>query len=119
MARGGPALAEFAGGEDKNAVAGGGEVRNSGFHGTGAGGGKNDDVAGLGADKLFELGKNVGEKGAELGGAVMHIGRGHGELGSGEERRGAGSKEAGFTNHRTIVAGCAVGKASSAGEGCG
>ena len=34
----GPALAEFSGGEDEDAVAGRGEVGDGGFHGSGAGG---------------------------------------------------------------------------------
>ena len=43
LGEGRPALAELAGREHEDAVAGRGEVRHRGFHGTGAGGGKNDE----------------------------------------------------------------------------
>ncbi len=52
--QGGPALAELAGGEDEDAVAGRGEVGDGGFHGSGAAGGEDDDVV-FGADEVFEL----------------------------------------------------------------
>jgi len=43
------------------------------------------------------------EKGAELRGAVMHVGRSHGELSGWEERRWAGSKKASLANHDFLV----------------
>ncbi len=98
-----PALTELAGGEDEDAITGGGEVRDSGFHGSGAGAGENDDVACAGADELLELGEDAGVEGAELGGAVMDVGSGHGELGSGKQGRWAGSEEACFADHVCIV----------------
>ena len=100
----GPALTELAGGEDENAVAGAGEVGHGGLHGSGARGGEEDDVV-LGADEFAEVGEGAGEEGAELGRAVVDVGGGHGELGSGEEGGGAGGEEAGFADHAAIVEG--------------
>ncbi len=94
----GPALAELAGGEDEDAVAGRGEVGDGGLHGSGARAGEDDDVV-FGADEVFELGEDAGVEGAELGGAVVDVGGGHGELGGGEQGRRAGSEEASFTDH--------------------
>ena len=105
MANGRPAFAELAGGEDEDAVAGGGEIGDRGFHGAGSGGGEDDDVAGLGADKLLELDQDAGVEGAELGGAVVNVCGSHGELGGGEQRGGAGGEEAGFADHGFIVDG--------------
>ena len=100
---GGPALAELAGGEDEYAVAGRGEVGDGGFHGAGAAAGEDDDVV-LGADELLELGEDAGVEGAELGGAVVDVGGGHGELGGGEQGRRARGEEASFADHGFIVA---------------
>ena len=94
----GPALAEFSGGEDEDAVAGRGEVGDGGFHGAGAGAGEEDDVVG-GADELFELGEDAGVEGAEFGGAVMDVGRGHGELGGGKQGGWTGREEACLADH--------------------
>ena len=105
LGEGGPALAELAGGEDEHAVAGRGEVGDGGFHGAGAGAGEDDDVAGGGADELLELGEDAGVEGAELGGAVVDIGGGHGELRGGEQGRGAGGEEARFADHSVYCRG--------------
>ena len=94
----GPALAEFAGGEDQDAVAGRGEIRNRGFHGAGAGAGEQQDVV-LGADEDLELGQHLLEEGAELGGAVVHVGGGHGELGGGQQRSRAWGIKTSLANH--------------------
>ncbi len=99
----GPALAELAGGEDEDAVAGRGEVGDGGFHGSGAGAGEDEDVVG-GADEVFELGEDAGVEGAELGGAVVDVGGCHGELGGGEQWGRAGREEASFADHVFIVA---------------
>ncbi len=104
LADAGPALAEFSGGEDEDAVAGRRQVGDRGFHRAGAGAGEDDDVVG-GADELLELGKDAGVERAELGGAVVDVGRGHGELGGGEQGRWAGCEEARFADHRDILAG--------------
>ena len=99
----GPALAELAGGEDEDAVAGRGEVGDGGFHGSGAGAGEDEDVV-LGADEVLELGEDAGVEGAELGGAVVDVGRCHGELGGGKQWRRARREEASFADHASIVA---------------
>ena len=104
-----PALAELAGCEDEDAISGGGEVGDGGLHGSGAGGGEEDDIVG-GADEVFELGEDAGVEGAELGGAVVDVGGGHGELGGGEEGGGAGGEEAGFADHVGIVWACCAGR---------
>ena len=101
LGQGDPALAEFAGGEDQDAVAGRGEVGDRGFHGAGAGAGEEQDVI-LGADELLQLGEDLGVEGAELGGAVVDVRSGHGELGGGEQRGGSGGEEAGFAEHGGI-----------------
>ena len=41
---------------------------------------------------------------AELGGAVVHVGGGHGELGGGKQWSRTGSKEACLANHGSILA---------------
>ncbi len=87
----GPALAELAGCEDEDAVAGGGEVGDGGFHGSGARGGEDDDVV-FGADEVFELGEDAGVECAELGGAVVDVSGCHGKLGGGEQWRRAGGE---------------------------
>lgn len=102
LSEGCPALAELAGGEDEDAVAGAGEIGHGGFHGAGAGGGEQDDIVG-GADEVFEPGEDAGEESAELGGAVVDIGGGHGELRGGEEGGWAGGEETGFADHVDIV----------------
>ena len=86
-----PALAEFSGGEDQDAVAGRGEVGDRGLHGAGAGRGEQQHVV-FGADEDLELGEDFLEEGAELGGAVVDVGGGHGELGGGQQRRWARGK---------------------------
>ncbi len=60
-----PALAELAGGEDEDAVAGRGEVGDGGLHGAGAAAREDDDVV-LGADEVLELGEDAGVECAEL-----------------------------------------------------
>ena len=94
----GPPFAEFAGGEDQDAVAGRCEVRDRGFHGTGAGAGEQQDVV-LGAHKDFELGQHLLEEGAEFGSAVVHVGGGHGKLGGGQERGWAWGIQTSLMNH--------------------
>ena len=55
--------------------------------------------------------KDSGVEGAELGGAMMDVGRGHGELRGGKERRRAWSEESSFADHEVIVAGsCRTGR---------
>ena len=98
----GPALAEFAGGEDEDAVAGRGEVGDGGFHGSGAGAGEDEDVV-FGAEEVLELGENAGVEGAELGGAVVNVSGCHGELGGGKQWGRTRRKETCFTDHRSIV----------------
>ncbi len=58
----GPALAELAGGEDEDAVAGRGEVGDGGLHGAGAAARQDDDVVG-GADEVLELREHAGVQG--------------------------------------------------------
>lgn len=99
---GGPALAELAGCEDEDAISGRCQVGDGGFHRSCSGGGEEDDIVG-GGDEVFELGEDAGVEGAELGGAVVDVGGGHGELGGGEEGGGAGGEEAGFADHVGIV----------------
>jgi len=94
-----PAFAEFSGGENEDAVAGRGEVADGGFHGSGTGCGEEQDVI-LGADELLQLGQNASVEGAELGGAVVDVRGGHGELGGGEEGGRTWSKKACFAEHR-------------------
>ena len=93
-----PALAEFAGGQDQDAVAGRGEVRDGGFHGAGAGAGEQEHVV-LRADEDLQLGEHFLEEGAEFRGAVVHVGGSHGELGGREQGGWAGSKKARFADH--------------------
>ena len=93
-----PALAEFAGSEDQDAVAGRGEIGDRGFHGAGAGTGEQEDVV-LGADEDLELGEHLLEEGAELGSAVVDVGGSHGELSGRQQRRWAWRKKTGLTNH--------------------
>ncbi len=104
LADAGPALAELAGGEDQDAIAGRGEVGDRGLHGAGAGAGEQDDVVG-GADELLELGEDAGVEGAKLGGAVMDVGRGHGELGGGKQGRWTGREESRLADHAFYFSG--------------
>ena len=62
------------------------------------------------ADRLFyqhnpqvTLMRTTPEECAELGRTVMNIGRGHGELGSGQQRRWAGRVKASLSDHGPIV----------------
>ncbi len=107
-----PALAELAGSEDEDAVAGRGEVGDGGLHGAGAAAREDDDVV-LGADELLELGEDAGVEGAELGRAVMNVSGCHGELGGGKQGRRARSEEASFPDHEFIVASQTVGQLAS------
>ena len=107
-----PALAELTGGEDEDAVPGGCEVGDGGFHGAGAAAREDDDVV-FGADEVLELGEDASVEGAELGGAVMNVSGCHGELGGGEQGRRARSKEASFPDHEFIVASQPVGELAS------
>ena len=97
-----PALAEFAGGEHQHLVAGRGEVGDRGLHGAGAGGGEQQDVV-LGADKDLELGQHLLVEGAELGGAVVHVGGRHGELGGRKQRGWSGGIKARLADHGFLV----------------
>jgi hypothetical protein len=45
------------------------------------------------------LGEDASVEGAELGGAVVDVGSGHGELGGREQGSRTGSKEASFAEH--------------------
>ncbi len=98
LTKSGPAFAELAGREDENAVARRSKVRHRCFHRARAGACEQQNVI-LGADELLELLEYALEEGAELRGAVVHIGSGHGELGGGKQGRGTGSKEAYLANH--------------------
>ncbi len=93
-----PALAEFSGGEDEHAISGRGEIGDGGFHGAGAGGGEQQHVV-LSADKGLQLPQHALIERAELGGAVVDVRGGHGELGGGQQGGRAGRKKSGFTNH--------------------
>ena len=96
----GPALAELAGGEHKNAVAWRGEIRDRSLHGTGAGAGQQDHVVG-GADELLELCENARVESAKLSRAVVDVGCSHGKLSCGKKRCWTRREEARFANHAT------------------
>jgi hypothetical protein len=66
----GPALAELAGGQHEHAVAGRSQVRDRGFHETGARRGQHEHVV-LCADELLHVGQHAREQSAELGRAMM------------------------------------------------
>ncbi len=93
-----PALAEFAGREDEDAVAGRGEITDGGFHGAGSGAGEDDDVV-LGADEQLQLGQHFRVESTKLRGAVMDVCRGHGKLSGRQQGGGTGSVETSFTEH--------------------
>ena len=93
-----PALPEFAGRKHQHAVAGRGDVADRGLHGAGARAGEQQHIV-RSADKDLEVSKHLRKQAAKLGRAVVHIGRGHGELRRGQQRRGAGGKQACLADH--------------------
>ena len=91
-----PALAELAGGEHDDFLAGRSEVRDRGFHGAGAGGSEKQNIV-LGADEGLQIGQGSGEDFTELRRAVMHVRSSDCILGGGKQGSWTGSKKTGLT----------------------
>ena len=92
-----------------------GYVGNSSFHGAGAGRGEQQHVV-SGADKELQVGKHPLKELAELWRTVVHVGRGHGKLRSGQQRGRSGGKQAGLANHAGLSAGLKWWARASAGR---
>ena len=93
-----PAFAELTRAQNQHTIARGGDVCYRGLHDAAARTGHQDHVV-LGADECPQLLQHAHVQRAKLRCAVVQVGRGHGELRSGKQRRGTGSKEARFANH--------------------
>ncbi len=93
-----PPLTEFAGGQHKDLIARRSQVRDRGLHRPSAGGGEQKHIV-LGADEDLQLGQNLLIEGAELRRAMVHVGRGHGELGCRQQRRRSGRIQTGLSEH--------------------